>query len=228
VVLAGEGLASEARTFRVERDWTLLAETTDPEGDDAGPEGRYRYPTDPSYADGASMDLRGMRVFGSGGALAIELAMGEVLDRWNPANGFDHVAFSIFLTLPGRSEGATAMPGQNAALPDGRRWQVRLRTHGWSNAAFTAEGAGADAEGTPQVPGARITADKARKVVRVEFPAAALGHPAKLSGLVVHATTWDWDGGWRGLTPEGGGHTMGGGDGARDALWMDAMTVALP
>ncbi|MFY8123554.1 MAG: glucodextranase DOMON-like domain-containing protein, partial [Silanimonas sp.] len=225
VVLAGEGLASDARTFRVERDWVLLAEGADPEGDDAGPEDRYRYPTDPSYAGEASMDLRGMRVFGSGGALAIELTMGEVLDRWNPANGFDHVAFSVFLSLPGRTDGATALPGQNAALPDGRRWQVRLRTHGWSNAAFTAEGADAERDGTPLVPGARIAMDKARSLVRFEFPAAALGHPAALSGLVVHATTWDWDGGWRGLTPEGGGHTMGGGEGARDPRWMDAMSV---
>lgn len=228
VVLAGEGLASEARVFRVERDWALLVDGTDPEGDDAGPEGRYRYPTDPSYAGEASMDLRGMRVYGSGGALAIELAMGDVLDSWNPANGFDHVAFSVFLSLPGRSDGATAMPGQNAALPEGRRWQVRLRTHGWSNAAFTAEGADAEREGSPLVPGARIAVDKAQNVVRFEFPAAALGHPADLSGLVVHATTWDWDGGWRGLTPEGGGHAMGGGDGARDPRWMDAMTLSVP
>ena len=228
VVLAGDGLASPGQSFRVERDWSLLAEGADPEGDDAGPEGRYRYPTDPSYADEASMDLRGLRVFGSGGALAIELAMGEVLDSWNPANGFDHVAFSVFLSLPGRSDGATAMPGQNATLPEGRRWQVRLRTHGWSNAAFTAEGADASADGTPLVPGARIAVDKARKVVRFEFPAAALGHPADLSGLVVHASTWDWDGGWRAMTAEGGGHTMGGGDGARDPRWMDAMTVEVP
>jgi hypothetical protein len=228
VVLAGDGLASPGRSFRVERDWALLAEGADPEGDDAGPEGRYRYPTDPSYAGEASMDLRGLRVFCSGGALAIELTMGQVLDSWNPANGFDHVAFSVFLSLSGRTDGATAMPGQNATLPDGRRWQVRLRTHGWSNAAFTPEGADADRDGTPLVPGARIAVDKARKVVRFEFPAAALGHPAELSGLVVHATTWDWDGGWRAMTPAGGGHTMGGGDGGRDPRWMDAMTLSAP
>ena len=228
VVLAGDGLASAGRTFRVERDWTLLAEATDPADDDGGPEGRYRYPTDPSYAGAASMDLRGMRLYGSGGALAIELAMGEVLDSWNPANGFDHVAFSVFLSLPGRTDGATALPGQNASLPDGQRWQVRLRAHGWSNAAFTAEGASADRDGTPLVPGARITVDKTRKTVRFELPSAALGHRPDLAGLVVHATTWDWDGGWRGLTPEGGGHTVGGGDGTRDPRWMDAMTLSAP
>jgi len=122
LVLDGEGLASEARTFRVERDWALLAEATDPADDDAGPDGRYRYPTDPSYAGRASMDLRGLRVFGSGGALALEFTMGEVLDSWNPANGFDHVAFSVFLSLPGRTDGATALSGQNATLPEGRRW----------------------------------------------------------------------------------------------------------
>ncbi|HAI58828.1 MAG TPA: hypothetical protein DCM32_03000 [Xanthomonadaceae bacterium] len=78
------------------------------------------------------------------------------------------------------------------------------------------------------MPGARIAVDQARKVVRFELPAAALGQPTNLSGLVVHATTWDWDGGWRGLTPAGGGHTMGGGDGARDPLRMDAIDLASP
>lgn len=228
VVLAAAGTASPARSFRVERDWTRLAEAVDAADDDAGPEGRYRYPTDRSYAGEASMDLRSMTVFGSGGALALEFGMGELLRSWNPANGFDHVAFSVYLSLPGRDDGATAMPGQNASLPDGRRWQLRLRAHGWSNAAFSAEGASATADGRPLVPGARITVDPERRTVRFELPAAALGHPGDLSGLVVHATTWDWDGGWRGLSPEGGGHTMGGGERATDPLWMDAMTVAVP
>lgn len=228
VVLASDGAASVTRIFRVERDWALLAEATDPEGDDAGPEGRYRYPTDASYARNASMDFRGLRVFGSGGALALEFTMGELLDSWNPANGFDHVAFSVFISMPDREGGATAMPGQNAALPDGRRWHYRLRAHGWSNAFFSSEGANAKADGTAVAPGARLSVDHARRVVRFELPAAALGHPDDLAGLVVHASTWDWDGGWRGLTPAGGGHTMGGGSAARDPLWMDAMTVLVP
>jgi hypothetical protein len=228
VVLGADGAASPSRSFRVEREWTRLAEADDPADDDAGPDGRYRYPTDPSYAGNASMDLRSLTVFGSGGALALEIEMGDVLQSWNPANGFDHVAFSVFLSLPGREDGATAMPGQNATLPDDRRWQVRLRAHGWSNAAFSAEGASATADGRPLVPGARISVDRARRVVRFELPAAALGHPTGLSGLVVHATTWDWDGGWRGLTPAGGGHTVAGGRAASDPLWMDAMTLEVP
>lgn len=228
LVLAGDGLASPGQSFRVDREWTLMASADDPEGDDAGPEGRYRYPTDPSYAGAASMDLRRLQVFGSGAALALEFTMGELLDSWNPANGFDHVAFSVFLSLPDRADGATAMPGQNAGLPDGRRWHYRLRAHGWSNAFFSADGAGARSDGRAMSPGARLSVDRERRVVRFELPAAALGHPADRSGLVIHATTWDWDGGWRGLSAEGGGHTMGGGDGRRDPLWMDAMTVVLP
>jgi hypothetical protein len=48
------------------------------------------------------------------------------------------------------------------------------------------------------------------------------------SGARVLVTTWDWDGGWRAMTPDGGGHTMGGGDGGRDPRWMDAMTLSAP
>ena len=228
LVLGHNGRASQARTFRVEREWVLLAEVDDADGDDAGPRGVYRYPTDASYGAGASMDLRSVRAFGSGGALALEFTMGELLTSWNPANGFDHVAFSVFITMPGHDGGATAMPGQNASLPDGQRWHYRLRAHGWSNAMFAADGASATAEGAPVLPGARISVDTARRVVRFELPAAALGHPRSLAGLRVHATTWDYDGGWKRLSPEGSGHAFGGGDGARDPLWMDAVELELP
>jgi len=58
------------------------------------------------------------------------------------------------------------------------------------------------------------------------LPASALGFMEALDGLRVHVTTWDYDGGWRRLEPEGSGHTFGGGDGAAgDPLWMDAVEV---
>jgi glycosidase len=223
------GRSSEVRRFHVDRQWTLVILQRDAIGDDAGPERRYRYPTDVSWGESTGLDLRGATLSASGGALAIELEFGELLHGWNAPNGFDHLALSVFVELPGESGGATVMPQQNASLPDGMRWHRRLRVGGWNNALFDSRGASATSEGTPVTPGARLLADRARRVIRLELPASALGRRDSLSGLRVHVTTWDYDGNWRRLEPDGSGHTFGGGDGAEgDALWMDTMTVAVP
>ena len=79
-------------------------------------------------------------------------------------------------------------------LPAGMRWHYRLRTHGWSNALFSADGADADREGTPVSPGATLQADTARNTLTLTFPAGALGCRASLSGLKVYVNTWDYDG----------------------------------
>jgi hypothetical protein len=125
-----DGRASAALEFQVDRPWTL---------DDHGPGAggaRLRYPTDPSWGDNRQMDLRRVRVATAGGALRLDLGMARLTQSWNPANGFDHVAFTVFIQLPGREDGATVMPLQHAGLPEGMRWHLRLRVHGWSNALF--------------------------------------------------------------------------------------------
>ena len=221
------GAVSPPHRFRVTRPWRGLAEATDPAGDDAGPHGRYRYPTDPSWGSHASLDLRRVRVAGAGGALRIEIQTGELLRGWNPPNDFDHVAFTVFVELPGRTGGARAMPLQNAELPDGMRWHVRLRAHGWASGLFSSEGADAGREGTPLTPGPSLAVDAAARTVTFTLPARALGNPATLAGARVHVTTWDYDGGYRPLTAEPGGGTFGGG-GADDPKVMDAVTVVVP
>ena len=45
------------------------------------------------------MDLRGIRIWGSGAALKVELRMAKVSALWNPPNGFDHVLFVIGIFL---------------------------------------------------------------------------------------------------------------------------------
>ncbi|MEO6264300.1 MAG: alpha-amylase family glycosyl hydrolase [Luteimonas sp.] len=219
------GVASQARTFTVSRGWTLLADVADPADDDAGPHGRYTYPDDPGWRAHRQADIRRVRVYGSGGALRIALGMREVSAPWNPANGFDHVAFTIFVQLPGRAGGAGAMPLQNATLPDGMHWHVRLRAHGWSNALFDATGASASNDGTPVTPSADIAVDAAHGTITFTLPGSALGGPASLSGAKLYVTTWDYDGGYRALTPQPQAATFGGGDGAIDALVMDDAAV---
>ncbi len=224
-----QGLASEAGSFRVERAWQPLAELADPEGDDNGPAGRYRAPTDPGYAELHPMDLRRVAVAGAGGALKIDLQMQQISTRWSPPNGFDHVAFTVFIQLPGRDGGATVMPLQNGSLPAGMRWHLRLRAHGWSNALFSADGASADNEGRPVAPGAALSVDKAARTVSFVLPAAALGGAASLSGAKIYVTTWDYDSGYRPLAATPGNNAFGGGDPVADPKVMDdSAIIVLP
>ena len=212
---------SEPLTFQVRRDWRLVADVADPLGDDRGPQGRYAYPTDPGWGARRQMDLRRVQLHTAGGALRLSLTMNEITTSWNPANGFDHVAFTVFVELPGVPEGATVMPLQSAQLPMGMRWHRRLRVHGWTNALFDARGAHAQHEGTPLGVGAHIEVDRSTHTVHLTLPSSALGRVASLSGARVYVTTWDYDGGYRALLPQPAGFSMGGRATPDDPLIMD-------
>ncbi|NUS39106.1 MAG: alpha-amylase [Lysobacter sp.] len=218
-------VASEARVFHVEPQWRVVADVDDPAGDDHGPAGRYAYPTDPGWHDVRPLDIEHVRVSSAGGALRVQVRMHAVEDAWNPPNGFDHVAFVLYLQLPGLGEDASVMPFQNASVPSGMRWNRRLRADGFSNALFGAAGASASNEGTPVSPTADIAVDKAQRTVTFTFPASALGKPASLSGAKLYLATWDMGEGPRPLQPEAGPTSFGGGDGARDPLVMDDTAV---
>lgn len=216
--------ASTGHAFKVDRAWTLVAEAEDPAGDDRGPNGRYTYPDDPSWRGPRPADLLGARVFASGGALRLQLRMREVVAGWNPANGFDHVVFTVFIGLPGREDGAVAMPQQDASLPHGMRWHLRLRAHGWSNALSDSEGASNALEGRQTGEAARIDVDPEADTVSFTLPARALGRLGSLSGLRLHITTWDYDGGYRPLAPRAGAHHFGGGQ-PDDPKVMDDLSI---
>ena len=222
---ADTGAVSAAHEFRVSRRWTRLAELADPGGDDQGPAGRYRYPTDPSWGSHRQMDIQHVSVDGAGGAMRLVLTMNEISTPWNPPNGFDHVAFNIFLQVPGTRPASAVMPLQNAAMPAGMRWNYRLRAHGWSNAFFTAVGAGAAAEGTPATPAPSIAVDASARTVTFTFSSAALGGLRDLSGVRVYVNTWDYDGGYRPLAAQAAASIPGGGDGRSDPLVMDDTDV---
>ena len=221
---AGSAISNTA-SFRVTRPWKLLAEHVDPRGDDHGPAGRYTYPTDPGWGANRQLDILGVRAWGSGGALKVEAQMNRITTPWNPPNGFDHVAFSLFIHLPNREGGATALPWQNALMPQGLRWHYRLLANGWSNALFSADGAGASADGTVVTPAADIHVDRNRNSVSFIISAAALGGLKSLSGAKLYLSTWDYDGVYRSLTPNALPSGFGGGDGAVDPLIMDDIPV---
>ncbi len=219
-----DGAVSARQHFRVERRWSPQINITDASGDDQGPHCRYLYPDDPVWREQHPLDLRGIRVATSGGALQLDLQMAAIATQWNPPNGFDHVAFTIFIALPDTPGGVAEMPLQHATLPSGMRWHYRLRAHGWSNALFSSSGADATHEGTSVAPTAAISVLPDAKTVRFVFPAAALGSLKSLSGAKLYINTWDYDGGYRALALEAQSMVFGGGR-AGDPLWMDESTV---
>lgn len=204
-------VASAALPFRVRRDWQLAAEWKDPLDDDRGPSGRYEYPDDPGWRVERPGDIEQLSVRTSGGALALELQMRSLVSSWNPPNGFDHVAFTVFIELPGRGDGSREMPQQQAQLPGDLRWHYRLRVNGWTNALHASIGADAVREGSVVTPAASIEVDRATRTLRFVLPPAALGNPDTLVGARIYLSTWDYDGGFRTLDQQAGPHSYGGG-----------------
>ncbi len=223
------GVASGAETFRVLLPWRLLAEYDDSAGDDHGLDGKMRYPTHETFAP-RQMDLRKVRVYGAGSSLRLELTMAAITNGWGAFNGFEHVAFTVFVELPGRADGARIMPQQHAVLPEDMRWHVRLRAHGWTNAVFGPRGANADADGEVLIPAPAIETNADRRTVTFTIPSATLGHPMTLSGARIYVTTWDYDGGYRPVAREPGPFTMGwsgSGDPSQAPRVMDASAVVI-
>jgi glycosidase len=211
------GVASAPRAFRAAPAWKKRLAYSDPARDDHGPDGRYVYPRGSLWQHHRTADLREVLVHRAGASLRIDVRLAELVAGWNPPNGFDHVALTLFLELPGRDDGARVMPGQHAELPDGMRWHYRLRVGGWSNALFCHPSADARNEGRPAPAAAGLDVDRAEGLLRLTLPAAALAHPESLDGARLYLTTWDYDGGYRGLAAQPAAFRFGGGkeDGPR-------------
>jgi glycosidase len=218
------GAISASGTFYVNRSFTQAAQIDDPAGDDSGPTGSYHYPTDDSWGTNHQGDIRKVTVSTAGASMKIDIQTPLVTSVWNPSNGFDHVAFTIFIQIPGKSGGTSVMPLQNATLPGGMSWNYRIRAHGWSNALFSSTDASATSEGTTVSPAASIQVDKTTNTVSFTLTDASLGKPASLSGAKIYVTTWDYDGGYRGLSPTAQQWAFWGGA-ATDPLVLDATQV---
>jgi hypothetical protein len=154
--------------------------------------------------------------------------MASITSGWSPVNGFDHVAFTVYIELPGQAGGATVMPLQNATLPAGMRWHRRLRVGGWSSALFAPEGATATQEGTTVRPAASVQVHREQRVVRLTLPASALGRLPSLSGAKVYVTTWDYDGGYRALGPQAEAYALGGAPAEAAKVMDDSAIIVLP
>jgi glycosidase len=211
---------STVQTFSHQATWVEQISYNDPIGDDDGPAAsssnshsqRYDYPTDPSWGANRQMDLRKVQVATSGGSARIELTMNKLTQTWNPANGFDHVTFTIFIELPSKASRevqSNIMPLQNSSFDQTMMWHRRLRIQGWANVLTSAKGATDLNEGIPIVPGAQLRIDRQNNKLIIELPASALGHLDSLVGAKFYVSTWDYDGGYRPLKQHAGAYWMG-------------------
>ena len=132
------------------------AEIHDKRGDDNGPNGTYTYPANPSFR--GQMDIEAVKVYSIGNNLKIDVTMTEISQIWLPPNGFDHELINIYVDLPGR-EGISALPYQNAKMPDESAWNILASVSGFGNAIFTSEGASATNIGSMAGPAASISVD---------------------------------------------------------------------
>src|SRR5690606_16427140 len=98
----------------------------------------------------------------------------EITTGWNPANGFDHVLFHVYIDLP-NGEGATVLPRINATAPDGFAWDYMAFIEGWNNRMHSAEGASENAYGTSVSSSAEISVDEEANTITFLFLGEALG-----------------------------------------------------
>ncbi|MFA6030587.1 MAG: alpha-amylase family glycosyl hydrolase [Elusimicrobiota bacterium] len=225
---APERAPSEEHAFKVSVPFTLVKEITDPVGDDHGPAGTYRYPLAQGFEGRADLEKLSLYRRGPGAKLVLKLADG-VTSGWNPAFGFDHVCFDVYVGFPesviGRP-GATRLPRLNAGAPAGFSWHYAAFLGGWKAALYDSAGAG-DAAFGPQVqPAPKVSTDKAAGTVSVLFDLDAFKGVPSFDGARFYLTTWDYDGmegTLRPLAPQAGDYVFGGGKPGDPRIMDDAL-----
>lgn len=193
-----------------------VIDVPDPLDDDLGPAGTYTYPSDTTFL--RQMDVTGVTLEVGATTLNVKVTLRDWSTTWNPPNGFDHVSFNLYWSLPSGG-GTDVMPKQSATTPAGFTWNYRQFTYGWDNAVFSSAGASATANGTP-VPAAvpALKTSPSTRTVVFTYDRNTLGL-ASWSGVKLYLTTWDFDGiggGYRPLLQTRGPYAMGGGPGPYD------------
>ena len=216
---------SGSRRFVAQNNWQPLASVSDQLDDDKGPTGRYTYPAGADWKDVRAGDIKGVNVLHAGNRLRVEVDMREISTAWNPSNGFDHVSLQLYLDVPGIASARSASSmEQRGALPDGMQWNRMLRIHGWSNGLYSVDDSGAFV-GLSET--AKISVDRVRSRITMDFSASSLGLPSSLDGVKLWLNTWDFDGGLRPLTPVATPGSFGGGQSDADPLWLDSVGPVL-
>jgi carbohydrate-binding DOMON domain-containing protein len=200
----------------------------DPAGDDHGLSGTYTYPQDTTFQGKHYCDVTKVVAEVGKTTMLLHVTLADWSVVWKPALGFDHVAFNIFLAIPGQT-GLTALPKINGSMPNGLTWNLDQFTYGWNNAMYTTSGATSSAYGTTTIPPV-VQADQATKTVTFSYNRTNYGL-STWEGVKVYVTTWDFDGiggNFRPLSPSGGQWQFGGGQPTDPLIMDDVQPITLP
>ncbi len=216
---------SDYLEFELNLPSVLNGKYSDKIGDDSGPEGKYQYPAHTSYQ--RQMDIESIKVYTIGANIRVDITMGEITRTWLPPNTFDHALINIYIDLPGR-DGISALPYQNANMPEGSAWDYLVSTAGFGNAIYSSEGASATSTGKATGPAAMVSSDLDTRTITFMISAEALGNPSDLTGSKIYITTWDGGpGNPRDLNPEPGNWSFGGGSEDDPKIMDDAGLIIL-
>jgi glycosidase len=201
----------------------------DPEGDDAGPDGVYTYPTDPSFF-GEEGDLLNIEASAAGRNMTLTLTMKKVQDGFASPVGFDHVSFNIFFDAPG-IDGITVLPELDAEAPMGFAWDFQHRVYGFGEGLHSSENADEDFRGETLTGAPQTEADKDAGTIAFTYDADDFGLTG-WTGVRVYVTVWDIDGledVHRPLTATAEPFTFGGRQADDDDLVLDdAEIIEIP
>lgn len=204
----------------------IIAQVEDPEGDDHGPTGDYKYPSDVTFNE--QMDLLGVTVKKIGSSINISMETANLTTSWSPQNGFDHVTFQIFIDDP-KKTGTTELPKLNAKMPEDYDWDYFIFANGWSIVAYSSDGSGPENFGTPISPTPLVKTDKMKNEVTLIILGELLDRPDNLEDYNFYITTWDFDGieaKYRDLFPEPKAYHFGGGT-KEDPYIMDDILIEI-
>ena len=203
----------------------LIFKMDDDLNDDNGLNHHYLPPQHVGYSHQTDIKKSSIKI--SADKLTLTLTMQNISDNWKPNYGFDHVAFSLFISLPGQ-KGQTVLPRLNASMPEKLQWSVGHVLYGWGNALFSSSGSSKNQPGIKLSGSAQISVDKSKQQISISYQGRSLGIH-NWQGSQIYITTWDMDGEghYRPLTMSGGQWEFGGGNG-KDAKIMDDILIKIP
>ena len=165
-------LASQRYVYQTESSITDFdVQVEDIIGDDEGFNGKYIKPE--FQRNGCFMDISGARVRAGGDVLELTLGMCGISDIWGPANGFDHMALTVFIDDPTKS-GNTVLPAIGGQMPESN-WDLAHASYGWGNYMFRANSTAVEQEGDILSYTPSMSVDKAAKTLTLRYNASQLG-----------------------------------------------------
>ena len=191
VFAPGSNELSERITYKTEVLEAELALTEDDAADDAfGPTGNY---VGPQHQESRRQrEIESIQARMAGRNLELTLTMAEVSDNWMPPNGFDNVAITTFVDLPGR-EGGKELPQLGASMPDGLDWDLAHFGSGWISYTYRPEGATAERQGEKFGVSPLVRANKEEETITFFYEGDKLGVD-DWSGATIYVTTWEASG----------------------------------